>query len=109
MTLTDKLLDATAVGGIAVPLTPSPLIVIEDESTILTYLIALMDRSLNVSSSIIVEHSYDGELSPIIIDELDNDRYDILFPPVSYGVSIEIVFNRTQISTNPIILNVQRK
>ena len=108
MTLTDKLLDAIAAGGIAVPLTPSPLTVIEGENTILTYLIALMDRSLNVSSSIVVEHFYDGELL-IGINELGNDRYDILFPPVSYEVSIDIVYNRTQISTNPIILDVQRK
>ena len=108
MTLTDVLLDATMAGGIAVPLTPSPLTVIQGESAVLSYLIALVDESLNVSSSVEVEHDYDGELL-IIINELDNDRFDIIFPPVEYEVSIEIVFNRRPISTMPIELDVQRK
>ena len=108
LTLTDELLDATMAGGIAVPLTPSPLTVIQGESSMVSYLIALVDESLNVSSSIKVEHFYDGELF-IIINELDNDRYNIIFSPVEYGFSIEITFNRRPISTIPFVLDVQRK
>lgn len=109
LTLTDQFLDATMAGGIAVPLTPSPLTVIQGESAVLSHLIALVDKSLNVSSSVEVEHFYDAELPPIIINELDNDRFDIIFPPVEYEVSIWITFNRRLISTMPILLDVQRK
>lgn len=68
----------------------------EGESALLSFLIALVDRSLNVSSSVEVKHDFDGELPSANITNRNNDRYDVLFPPITYGIiNIFITFNRT--------------
>lgn len=100
------LVDATLKGGIAVPLTPSPLTVFTGESPILTYLIALVNKSLNVISSIEVEHDFDGYLN-FSINSRGNDHYDVIFPPIPYGFFVDIIFNRMLISTEFIDLDVQ--
>ena len=80
----------------------------EGESAMLSFLIALVDRSLNVTSSVEVEHDFDGELPRAIITNRNNDRYDVLFPPITYGIiNINIVFNRRRISTETIGLDLQ--
>jgi len=74
----------------------------------ITFLIALLDRSLNVTTSVQVEHDFDGELPDAIIINRDSDQFDIVFPPFIGPVFVEIVFNRTIISTEPIELIAQR-
>ena len=101
------LVDATVAGGIAVPLTPSPFTVMEGESAMLSFLIALVDRSLNVSSSVEVDHDFDGELPSANITNRNNDRYDVLFPPIAYGINIFIDFNRRSILAEPFQLDLQ--
>ena len=106
-TLINVLLDATVAGAIAVLITSSPLTVIEGERAVITYLISLVNKSLNVTSSIKVQHDFDGDLS-VIVNDCGNDCYDIVFPPVHYGFSVVIVFNRTVISNQRIELDVER-
>ena len=108
---TYALVDATVTGGIAVPLTPSPFTVMEGESAMLSFLIALVDRSLNVSTSVEVGHDFDGDLPNANITNRNNDRYDVLFPPITYGIiNIIITFNRRFILADlkPFELDLQR-
>lgn len=87
----------------------SPLRVTEGEPAVLSYLIALVNEYLNVTSSVEVEHDFDGELPPPVIINRENDHYDVLFPSFSFGiVSVFITFNRTVISTEPVELMLQR-
>ena len=94
-------------GGIAVLITSSPLTVIEGESSVITYLIALVNNSLNVTSSIEVQYFFDGNLS-VVVNDHGNGRYDVVFPPVPYGFSVDILFNGRVISNQQIRLDVQR-
>ena len=94
-------------GGIAVPITQSPFMVMEGESAVFSYLIALVDKSLNVTSSVEVGHDYDGPLPDVVIIDRDNDRYDVIFPPISYGIEVTILLNETTISTEPLLLDLQ--
>ena len=107
ITLIYVLLDATVAGGIAVLITSSPLTVIEGESSVITYLISLVNKSLNVTSSIQVWYVFDGNL-PVVVNDRGNDRYDVVFPPVPYGFPVDIAFNGTVISNQRIELDVQR-
>ena len=71
------------------------------------FLIALLDRSLNVTSYIEVIHDFDGELSNGIINH-GSDRFDVAFMPFFGSFFVNIVFNGTAISTEPIELISQR-
>ena len=104
-------LDATSAGGAAIALTPSPLTVVEGDDAVITFLIVLVNDSLNVTANIVVNNDYDGPLSDPLVVDRSNDMFDVIFsglPQLAF-FNVELFFRGNRLTTDPIEVTVDRE
>jgi len=104
-------LDATSAGGAAIALTPSPVRVIEGDGAVITYLIVLVNNSLNVTTSIELDNDYDGELADPHVVDRGNDMFDVVYselPPLA-DFNVYLLFSGNRLTTDSVVVTVERE
>ena len=85
--------------------------VIEGDDAVITYLIVLVDGSLNVTTSVVVDNDHDGELDPPRVVDRGNDIFDVVFSglPQFAFFNVDLFLRGNRLTTDSVLVMVERE
>jgi len=78
---------------------------------VITYLIVLVDDTLNVSAAVFVDNDNDGPLPDPIIYDRGNNVFDVVYSGLSrnFGFNIDLILDGSRLTEEHVNIIVERE